>query len=91
MQLLVLEEEKVNALRGICGAIHYCCVRYQNLEISPHDWKYFCGYLNIPVDTIYSVSIEATGLLLSTRNFLFRYVHNDFHHKRLLYSDRDEK
>ncbi len=85
MLLLDIEEGKSHALKTICGAIHYQLVQYNPNEIPIYDYSLFCDYLKIPKGTIYCVEVEATGFWLTTRIFRFKYVHSDFHDKRVLY------
>jgi hypothetical protein len=78
-------EENTHALKTICGAVHYCCPRYEKKEISLHDWEYLCSYLNIPASTLYSLEIDNKTLVVPTRTFKLKYVHSDFHAERLLF------
>jgi hypothetical protein len=77
-------KDNTQALKTICGAVYYTCLRYQKKEISVHDWKFLCSLLNIPTTTIYSLEMDNKTLVVTTRNFKLTYSHSDFHEERLL-------
>ena len=79
-----ISNENLYALKTICGAIHYVLTRYSSKEIPERDLQCLFSYLDLPVRTIYGVEVTNQSLLLITKDIAFKYVHSDFHEKRLI-------
>lgn len=77
-----MTEQKLKALKTVCGAIHYTLRRYNRIEISEREWGYLCSYLGIEKDAIYAIELSGTGFLFWSRRISFRFRDNQFHHQR---------
>jgi hypothetical protein len=75
-------ESDIYALKTVCGSINYSMVRYNKDEIPSRDWEYFCGYVKIPLTTIYCIQVFKDGFLVATKKLSFRYYDHDYHHER---------
>ena len=81
----IMQEQHIEALKTILGAVHYYCVRYNQREISAKDWECITSYLHIPKNTKYSLAIDGKELLLTTDLLVVKYIHHDFRSERLLH------
>ncbi len=77
-----LSDERVKALKTICGAVQYTFKTYGEREIPDYEWRFICGYLNLDVATVYSLEIFNNGFLLTTQRLAFRYHHHAMHSER---------
>jgi hypothetical protein len=80
--LVAMTEQKLKALKTICGAIHYTLRRYNRIEIGERDWNYLCSYLEIEKDAIYAIELSGTGFLFWSKSISFRFRDNQFHYQR---------
>lgn len=83
----------VHALRTVCAAVHYQMTRYPLVEIPQYDWHFLTSYLHIPDETVYWLEIKKENMIISTKDFVFWFRHNEDHSKRLVeivYRERPE-
>jgi hypothetical protein len=72
------------ALKTIAGAVHYILTRYDQKEIGEYEWNQLASYLKIGIKTVHCVESSPRGFVLTTKELKFKYVHSDFHGKRVV-------
>lgn len=77
-----MTEQKLRALKTICGSIRYTLTRYNQKEIGERDWEYLCSYLGIDKQSIYGIELSGSGFLFWSKVVVFRYRDSQFHDQR---------
>ena len=65
------------AIKTICGAIYYTCRQYKTFEIDDRHLNQLASYMQTAIE-VYCIEVDATGFVLSTKQFKMRYGHHDF-------------
>jgi hypothetical protein len=76
------KEVNLEALKTLCGALHYDLTRYGRKEFNGRDFELLLGHLGLPQTVIYGIEVNGRGFTMTTKAMVLRYVHDDLHYKR---------